>query len=362
MFCWLSVFTLATGFLCFVHAEQSSHAASHRVENVEWTPIKAKDVEKMYNNTFMSDIKLTFGKKPENVFYAHKYVLALSSPVFHDMFYRKDAKPVQTIRLSYDRDNLAGFLSYIYKDDCPTIHDKSFNTLELMIKYKVHLHPDCHNSLKRSTETQTAFKFVEKFLELNAEAFAEICLNKIDALAEDYFASKHFLNIKQSTLKVLLDRDTLYLNETDIFKAVLKWADRQLSPETNRAENRRRVLGNAIYSIRFLLMTQGVFTKDVISTNILQDNEAMDIIRLMNGKRTKNTVWDTKKIKRERHRGQFHGVIEDSAADEKISSSWTNKLKNFVCYPFRLAYSRFYTTVIGLIILISILIYFEKRR
>ncbi|XP_028396039.1 BTB/POZ domain-containing protein 6-like [Dendronephthya gigantea] len=316
---WLPVFTLATGFLCFVYTEQSSHAESHSVNSIEWTPIKAWDVDRMYNNSFMSDIRLTFGKKPENVFYAHKYVLALSSPVFYDMFYRKDARPVQTIRLSYHGDNLAGFLSYIYKDDCPTIHDKSFNTLELMIKYKVYLHPDCHNSLKRSTESQTAFKFVGKFLELKAKAFAEICLNKIDALAEDFFASKYFLNIKQSTLKILLDRDTLYLNETNIFKAVLKWADHQLSPEINTAENRRRVLGNAIYSIRFLLMTQGEFTKDVISTNILQDNEAMDIIRLMNGKDTKNTVWDSKMIKRERLRGQFHEEIEGSAAAEKIT-------------------------------------------
>ena len=342
---WLFLFTLATGvfestYPRFVRAE---------LKSLEWTPIKAQKVEEMYNNSFMSDIKFTFENNDENVFFAHKYVLALSSPVFYDMFYRQDEKPIQTIRLPYNSKDIARFFGYIYKDDCPKIHEKYFNALRLMIKYKVHLHPDCQNSLQRDTDSQTAFKFVEEFLELKADVFAEICLRKIDAFAENFFASESFLNIKQSTLNILLDRDTLYLNETDIFKAVLKWADHQIAPEINRAENRRRVLGNAIYSIRFLLMTQGEFVKDVISTNILHDKEAMDIIRLINGEDTQNTVWDSKKIKTERHRGQFHAEIQDSVAAEKPTSSMTDYVP-----------SALFTTLIVILLILICKCYFPR--
>jgi hypothetical protein len=171
------------------------------------------------------------------------------------------------------------------------------------MKYKIVLFDSaCSHTI--GIESQKVFKLVEKILELKAEAFSEICLGTIDDLADEYFASEYFLNIKQSTLNILLNRNTLYYNETDLFKAVIKWADHQCSKHdverTRLRENRRKVLGNAIYSIRFLLMNQSEFATHVMPTGILDDHETIAIMKAIAGEQVPNLAWDTVKLRSKR--------------------------------------------------------------
>ena len=295
-------------------------------------PTKASNVNRMYNNTFISDIKFTFGdKKPGQVFYAHKYVLAISSPVFNEMFYSDKEKSIKTIHIpNQDGETLARFFSYIYKEECPKDFEKDLEVLHLIKKYEIRsFDSTCSDSFQRTTELQKACKLLDELLEMKAEALADVCLGKIDLYAHEYFASEYFLNINQSTLKTLLNRDTLYCNETDIFKAVLKWADHQCSLKNldTSGANRRVVLGDAIYSIRFLLMNQSEFTTDVMPTDILQDNETVAIIKLMAGTQVPNIFGELSKSALQRKR-----IAEwqtRTAASE--SSSWTDY---FVAFGF----------------------------
>ena len=198
----------------------------------------------------------------------------------------------------------------LFIDDCPADLETDFDVLKLIIQYKiVRFYNTCTNSLQQSTEPEKAFLFVEKFLDQKAEALAEMCLSIIDALPDEYFASKHFLNIKRETLDVLIKRNTLAYNESDIFKAVMKWADHQCSLKhlDTSGANRRMVLGDAIYSIRFLLMNQSEFATHVMPTNILLDNETVAIIKTMNGEQVLDLVWDSAKLKSKRYPGKHNG-------------------------------------------------------
>ena len=286
----------------------SKFSKSSRPSSTKWEPLKPSEVKKMYNNPFMSDVKFTFGNgKPTEkaeVFYAHKYVLSISSPVFYKMFYGETDTVAKTIHLSdHKRDALAGFLGFIYKDICPTDFEKDFEVLHLMVKYKIaRFNSACLDSLHRNTEPHKAYKFLEKFLELNADGLVEMCLSVIDATPHKYFASEYFLNIEKDTLRILINRDTLRYNETAILKAVLKWADHRCSNQNLKStrENRRMVLGNAIYSIRFLLMTQSEFTSHVVPTDILDNDETVAIIKVMNSEQVPNLVWDSVKLRSKR--------------------------------------------------------------
>lgn len=54
-----------------------------------WQSMKSSVLERnshIFNNPFMSDVTLTSGENKLVSFYAHKYVLATSSPVFYAMF------------------------------------------------------------------------------------------------------------------------------------------------------------------------------------------------------------------------------------------------------------------------------------
>ena len=295
-------------------------------------PTKASDVDRMYNNSFISDIKFTFGdKKPGQVFYAHKYVLAISSPVFNEMFYSDTEKSIKTMHIpNQDGETLAGFFSFIYKEECPKDFEKDLEVLLIIKEYKIRsFDSTCSDSFKRTTELQKACKLLDELLEMKAEALADICLSKIDLYAHEYFASEYFLNINQSTLKTLLDRDTLYCNETDIFKAVLKWADHQCSLKhlDTSGANRRMVLGDAIYSIRFLLMNQSEFATHVMPTDILQNNETVAIIKLMAGKQVPDIFGEFSKFTSQRKR-----IAEwQTRTTASESSSWTDY---FVAFGF----------------------------
>ena len=72
--------------------------------------------ELMFNNSLLSDIKLTFTDQNGKVktIPAHKYVLAISSPVFFSMFYSELAERSDTIEITdCDSESFFEMLRYI---------------------------------------------------------------------------------------------------------------------------------------------------------------------------------------------------------------------------------------------------------
>ena len=316
--------------------------------NSSGRPIKPSEVEKMYNNSLISDIQFTFGEnKSGEIFYAHKYVLAISSPVFHEMFYSKTEKPIVSIYLQdYNSKAVTEFFSFVYKDECPKDFENDIRVLGLMKKYAiVSFDSTCSDAFQRNTELQKACKLLDQFLELKVDALAQICMSKIDLYPDEYFSSDYFLNIKQATLAALLNRDTLWYNETDIFKAVLKWADHQCSQQNLKMTqvNRRKVVGHAIYTIRFLLMNLSEFATHVLPTDFLDDHEIVAIMRAISGEQIPNLAWDSVWLRSKR----FHEVLTRPATEKK-STSWTGYISVFFFWYF-IPLLKYLIFIIGLV-------------
>jgi BTB/POZ domain-containing protein 1/2 len=88
----------------------------------------------LYNNSIMSDIKLTCGDSgPGEVFFAHKYIHAATSPVFY--FYDFNISSIHLPDVS--NVTLAGFLSFLYRDECPTDVEEAFKVLRLAMEYQI---------------------------------------------------------------------------------------------------------------------------------------------------------------------------------------------------------------------------------
>jgi hypothetical protein len=280
--------------------------ASTGTSNTKWQSNTLVERNKyMYNNSFTSDVKFTFGNNQSGeVFFAHKYVLATSSPVFYEILYSKSGKNITDIRLPHsDNETVADFFGFLYKEKCPTATNvaKGLQVLHLVLQYQVtSFDTTCKNYLKPTA--QQAFMFLEQFLELKAERYISTCFDYIDTFADGYFTSEYFLNIKLGTLDVLLRRDTLDYREVKLFKAVVKWVDHQCSLQNLETsyENRRKILGNVIYNIRFLLMTLDEFTTDVIGVDILNDQESIGIIKTITGHLVQDLIWDSPGLRRQR--------------------------------------------------------------
>lgn len=101
------------------------------------------------------------------------------------------------------------------------------------------------------------------------------CWSIIDKHASEVAEHNQFLDIDHGTLTALLSRDTLVAKEMVLFRAAVKWAGHECQrlsiPLT--VENKRKVLGDAFYSIRFPLMSVKEFTDEVAQSSFLSHEE-----------------------------------------------------------------------------------------
>ena len=85
------------------------------------------------------------------------------------------------------------------------------------------------------------------------------------------------------------------ITEVDLFKAVLKWVDRECTRQGINTEedktSRRRVLGDSVYDIDFLQMSLEDFAKYVSSSGILTETEVISIFRSFSGLDVPDLKW-----------------------------------------------------------------------
>ena len=105
------------------------------------------------------------------------------------------------------------------------------------------------------------------------------CWSIIDKHASEVAEDNQFLDIDHGTLTALLSRDTLVAKEMVLFRAAVKWAGHECQrlsiPLT--VENKRKVLGDAFYSIRFPLMSMKDFTDEVAQSSFLSHEEVANM-------------------------------------------------------------------------------------
>lgn len=105
------------------------------------------------------------------------------------------------------------------------------------------------------------------------------CWTIIDQHASQIAQDDQLIEIDHGTLSAFLKRDTLVAKETVLFRAAVKWAGRECQrlaiPLT--VENKRSVLGDAFYSIRFPLMSMKEFTEDVAQSSFLSHEEVANM-------------------------------------------------------------------------------------
>ena len=256
---------------------------------------------RMYNNPNMSDIKFTYTDyRSGEEFYAHKYMLAIASPDFQEWFYGDTAIiNTEVIDLpDISKDALAAFLAFVYKDECPKRIGIIFEVLRLTKEYKI-----LSFGLACKSEFEKVFADMEEELLTEEYDNAEVLWSYIDQYADIFFASEYFLKINKPTLNALLARDTLFPDEKSIFDAVKKWADYQCQAELleQTRKNRRKILGDAIYQIRFHTMSFIEFSgySGYAFRELLNDGEILDLQNYINnGGSTKRLKWDTSMKKR----------------------------------------------------------------
>ena len=266
--------------------------------DIDWQSTKKSVLERnrhMFNNSDMSDISFTC-QGSRKIFYAHRYVLATSSAVFHAMFYGDLPEKNSVLHLSdTDEKTLEEFLRFLYTDECDLTADNVISIMYLSKKYLVPaLMEQCLDLLGKGLDPENVLSILEQAILFDEKDFEEKCWKFVDwHLKEILPYTDNFVKIRLQTLSSLLKRNSLIIKETHLFKAVLKWIDFQcLANDLELTiENRRSVIGEAVYDLRFFAMSEKMFSKHVVNSGLLTSGEVEAIQGKMKGDESPGIQW-----------------------------------------------------------------------
>ena len=261
----------------------------------DWQTTKSTIRERnafMFCNPLMSDIKLVVPNESNETTAAresvrvpaHKYILAISSPVFHAMFYGDLAETKEEIELpDCEHDSLIEFLRYMYSDEVSLTPQNITGIVYLAKKYIVpSLVLKCTEFLEKNLSFENVFQnlvLAQRFDEKNLE---KRCWEVIDNETKSCIQCDSFLNIDRATLACFLKRETLMIEELHLFRAVWRWAESKQDSKLNGGQV-RELLGDAIFYFRFPAMTLTEFGQNVAVSGILTESEALDVFLHFSG-------------------------------------------------------------------------------
>ena len=247
----------------------------------------------IFNTELLSDVKFVVPassdeSESKKVIPAHKFVLAISSPVFYAMFYGQMAETTDSIELpDCEYESLLEMFRYLYSDKVNLSASNVMQVLYLANKYLVSpLAEKCTEYLRGNLEASNVFcilphaqKFADKDLE-------DECWEVIEEQTGEAVMSDEFVTVKRSLVETVVKREVLNVKEVELFKAVDRWARAQSKRQgiTADGEAKRKILGEQIVTaIRFPLMAQEEFASVVIDSRILSADEVGDLVKHYNG-------------------------------------------------------------------------------
>ena len=243
----------------------------------------------IFNNEMLSDVKfvvpVTSGESESTkVIPAHKFVLAISSPVFFAMFYGQMAEPKDAIELpGCDYDSLLELFRFLYCDGVTLSESNVMQVIYLANKYMVpSLVEKCKEYLRNNLTAAKVFSILPYAQKCQDKNLEERCWKVIEMFTERAVTSDDFVTAERSVVESLVKREALSVTEVELFKAVDRWATEEGERQglTLDGETKRRLLGEEIVKgIRFPLMSLAEFATVVCDTAILSRRETEDMIK-----------------------------------------------------------------------------------
>ena len=240
----------------------------------------------MLNNVLFSDVKFVVRKshgelRSMEVIPAHKFVLSIGSRVFEAMFYGKLAETRDSIELpDCEYESLLELFRYLHSDEVNLSGSNVMGVLYLAKKYIVPtLVGKCTEYLQDRLDPPNVFSILPTAAKYEEKNLVDQCWKVIDEQTEAALKSDGFATIERSLLEALVVRDTLSIEQVDLFQAVDLWAAKEcekqgLSPSCG--EQKRRILGeHIIKAIRFPVMKQEEFAAVVLQKNLLTPDEVI---------------------------------------------------------------------------------------
>ena len=249
----------------------------------------------IFNNELLSDVKFVVpashneseNRKSQKCIPAHKFILAVSSPVFYAMFYGEMAETADTIQLpDCDYESLLELFRFLYSDEVNLSGSNVMQVLYLAKKYLVpSLTDKCTKYLQENLEASNVFSVLPQAQKFEDKDLEERCWEVIETQTENALTSEEFVTLERSVVESVVKRERLNVKEVDLFKAVDHWATKEVERQglTPDGVVKRRILGEqTVKAIRFPVMSQKQFAS-VLDCDILTKEEIVLMMKHYSG-------------------------------------------------------------------------------
>ncbi|XP_055317746.1 BTB/POZ domain-containing protein 6-B-like [Sitodiplosis mosellana] len=267
----------------------------------------AQSISKLYLNAELCDVKFVL---KDHQIPAHKYILAVASPVFNAMFFgpiKEEQEKIEIVDATIN--GFKEFIQFFYLGEVTLTMEHIVEVARLADKYDM---IDCMNMCAEFLESQLTetdmFWGYQLAITLGNEKLKQFCAKQISVQPLDIFKTETFLRCDQNVLRNILEIESLQCSENDIFKACLEWAKCACDKnelDQNVAEHLKAELGDCFYLIRFGTIPTEEFAKH-ISNELYKDlftrDELADVLCATTVKDFKSTkfsqtprtkIWNT---------------------------------------------------------------------
>ena len=246
----------------------------------------------IFNNELLSDVKFIVPasnseSESRKMIPAHKFVLAIGSPVFYAMFFGEMAETKNSVELpDCEYESLLELFCYLYTDEVNLTGSNVMHVLYLAKKYMLPLLADkCSAYLHENLEASNVFSILPHAKKFDDQDLENRCWEVIEKHTEEAVTSDEFVTLDRSLVESVVKKKVLNLKEVELFKAVDRWAAKEIERQglIPDGETKRKVIGEELLNaIRFPLMSQKEFLAVVPDSNILTTKEIVDLMKHYN--------------------------------------------------------------------------------
>ena len=240
----------------------------------------------MYLNTDMHDVEFIINGEAVG---AHKVVLAISSPVFSEMFKSTATVGKTTIDIEdfTSVDAFREFIKFIYLEEADITMDNVFPLVYLSKHYNIpNLEMICISYAVDRVCPENLSHVLDVSLKLNLHQLAGVCKQMLSENCQKMIRDGQFSGISYETLKYIIQLDDLMVSETELALAVLQWCQEEVTRKPQiqdeatgdmKRSTVRNVIGDSLYLIRFPCMDEAVFAAKIAHSGLLSLKEVRDV-------------------------------------------------------------------------------------
>ncbi|XP_055347867.1 BTB/POZ domain-containing protein 6-like isoform X3 [Paramacrobiotus metropolitanus] len=184
-------------------------------------------------------------------------------------------------------DAFENMLSYMYTDKVKKLTvDNVFPTMRCADKYDLpQLDLICAEYVATQLNAENCMALLELAIQWKVDDIVEKCLQLVELQSDVILKSEQFTAIAQDTLKMVLERSAISAEENAIYLAVERWAVEacKRSDLEPSGTNRRKMLGRALFLVRFPLLNGAQLAEGPAKTGLLLESELLSIFIHQNG-------------------------------------------------------------------------------